>query len=180
MGWAEVLMTCTVVQTHSRGVLKPGSSWSQQSVHHFIHGCQDEQLKPTPVAAKWRRTHEDEFSWIKHLLCSKCANKVKKWEPICRHNVSQVEQQKVRFAENSWGPTIKIHAVEKAKPKEAQTRMKLWEYRPDCKKNKNTRARLTLIHRGKLTNMTQVCTGTRTGQRRTRTRGWILLNKTDL
>ena len=24
--------------THSRGVLKPGNSWSQQSVHHFIHG----------------------------------------------------------------------------------------------------------------------------------------------
>ena len=23
--------------THSRGVLKPGNSWSQQSVHHFIH-----------------------------------------------------------------------------------------------------------------------------------------------
>ena len=30
--------------THSRGVLKPGNSWSQQSVHHFIHGRQDEQL----------------------------------------------------------------------------------------------------------------------------------------
>ena len=27
------------------GVLKPGNSWSQQSVHHFIHGCQDEQLE---------------------------------------------------------------------------------------------------------------------------------------
>ena len=25
-------------------VLKPGNSWSQQSVHHFIHGRQDEQL----------------------------------------------------------------------------------------------------------------------------------------
>ena len=30
--------------THSRGVLKPGNSWSQQSVHHFIRRRQDEQL----------------------------------------------------------------------------------------------------------------------------------------
>ena len=30
--------------THSRGVLKPRNSWSQQSVHHFIHRRQDEQL----------------------------------------------------------------------------------------------------------------------------------------
>ena len=30
--------------THSQGVLKPGNSWSQQSVHHFICGRQDEQL----------------------------------------------------------------------------------------------------------------------------------------
>ena len=30
--------------THSWGVLKPGNSWSQQSVHHFIRGRQDEQL----------------------------------------------------------------------------------------------------------------------------------------
>ena len=31
--------------THSRGVLKPGNSWSQQSVHHFICGRQDEPLR---------------------------------------------------------------------------------------------------------------------------------------
>ena len=30
---------------HSQGVLKPGNSWSQQSVHHFICGRQDEQLE---------------------------------------------------------------------------------------------------------------------------------------
>ena len=28
--------------THSRGILKPGDSWSQPSVHHFIWGHQDE------------------------------------------------------------------------------------------------------------------------------------------
>ena len=31
--------------TYNQGVLKPGNSWSQQLVHHFIHGCQDEQLE---------------------------------------------------------------------------------------------------------------------------------------
>ena len=30
--------------THSWGGLKPGNSWSQQSVHHFIYRHQDEQL----------------------------------------------------------------------------------------------------------------------------------------
>ena len=40
--WAEVLMTCTVLWPTA--VLKPGNSWSQQSVHHFIRRHEDEQL----------------------------------------------------------------------------------------------------------------------------------------
>ena len=31
--------------THSREVVKPGNSWSQQSVHRFVRGRQDEQLE---------------------------------------------------------------------------------------------------------------------------------------
>ena len=40
-GGVDDLHSCA---THSRGGLKPGNSWSQQSVHHFIRGRQDEQL----------------------------------------------------------------------------------------------------------------------------------------
>ena len=40
-GGVNDLHCCAI---HSRGVLKPGNSWSQQSVHHFIRGHQDEQV----------------------------------------------------------------------------------------------------------------------------------------
>ena len=40
--------------THSRGVLKPGNSWWQQSVHHFIRGRQDEQLDSQEMLASPR------------------------------------------------------------------------------------------------------------------------------
>ena len=41
--WAEVSMTCTVMRP-TVGIFKLGNGLSQQSVHHFIHRCQDEQL----------------------------------------------------------------------------------------------------------------------------------------
>ena len=47
--------------THSRGVLKPGNSWSQQSVHHFIQGRSNEQLD-----SRWDSGDAGHRSWETH------------------------------------------------------------------------------------------------------------------
>ena len=44
MRWAEVSMTCVLCDPQPV-VLKPGNSWSQQSVHHFICVHQDDGAK---------------------------------------------------------------------------------------------------------------------------------------